>query len=372
MTDAAQVNSSGWLGELLAGRNAVVSQLPPPPIRATRPSLAIVGRAALLLVLTAAAVGVSAVIGRASGRWWVGLIVLLIFAWIGVFLTIGFIGAIKVAREDRKRRYERALEDPIGRLLPNQGSTRRQLLDPATYRGLLALPGRPILIVDTGLFDQRSPGAIGALAPAGRMPEPEVLDISRFPAGTWIFGLVMVLQSNGLWRPILESFRSGAPLVWWNWLGLLPVAIGLYLIARDPWIRRKLGLSGLFGRDAVIGAGWIVDEKGRTWTVEDTVVLVTTQGTGVEVRLLHAERVHSFFLPVLVSNRAGTGATRRRPKSIGARARRVVSEAVSGGAEAIGVERTAAPDPEMPGSDEPLRLLLSSWTYPEPRIDLAG
>jgi hypothetical protein len=48
-----------------------------------------------------------------------------------------------------------------------------------------------------------------------------------------------------------------------------------------------------------------------------------------------------------------------------------MAEAVAGSAEAIGLERGPAPDEEMPGPDEPLRLLLSSWTYPEPRPDLA-
>ncbi|MEY3025677.1 MAG: hypothetical protein RLZZ238_574, partial [Planctomycetota bacterium] len=53
------------------------------------------------------------------------------------------------------------------------------------------------------------------------------------------------------------------------------------------------------------------------------------------------------------------------------RAKELMAEAVAGSAEAIGLERGPAPDEEMPGPDEPLRLLLSSWTYPEPRPDLA-
>ncbi|MEY3141856.1 MAG: hypothetical protein RLY21_349 [Planctomycetota bacterium] len=355
------------LDQLLAGRRAVVARVPPPPVRVTRPSAAIFWRALILLVLVVIGVGGSVLIANASGRWWIGVIIFAIFAWIGLFLAFGLVGAAKVAREDRARRYERALEDPIGRLLPSRGSARGAVLDPASYRELLALPGRPVLVVDAELFDQKSPGAIGPLAPAGRMPEPETLDISRFPAGTWIFGLVLVIQSNGLWRGLLASLHSGAPVVWWNWLGVVPVVVGIYLIARDPWVRRKLGISGFFGRDAVIGAGWIVDERGRTWTVDDTVVLVTNQGSGVEVRLLHAERVHAFFLPILVTNGAhGAGLKPGR----GTAWVRVGRKALAG-AKAVGIDPLTEPGAEMPGPGEPLRLLLSSWSYPEPRPDLA-
>jgi hypothetical protein len=134
------------------------------------------------------------------------------------------------------------------------------------------------------------------------------------------------------WRGLLEALLSGAPVVWWSWLGVIPVAIGIYLFVRDPWIRRKLGLSGFFGRDAVIGAGWLLDEKGRTWTVDDTVVLVTRQGASVEVRLLHAERVHTFFLPITVTNGAWKGAAKPLRSTALGRARRAAADAVAGGA----------------------------------------
>lgn len=361
----AQTAIPGWLEEMLAGRKMVVAQVPPPPIRATRPSMAILRRALLLLVTGAVGIGASVLLANATGRWWVGVVICAIFAWVGLFLAIGLVGAAKVGREDRARRYQRALEDPIGRLLPNRGSSRGAMLAPASYRGLLALPDRPVLVLDNELVNPMSIGSMGALAPAGHMPEPEVLDVSRFPAGTWFLGLILIFQPQSLWRPIVESFASGAPLVWWNWLGVVPIALGIYLVGRDPWIRRKLGISGLFGRDAVIGAGWLVDERGRMWTVDDTVVLVTSQGTGVEVRLLHADRVHAFYLPVLSSHVAGKGAVKST------RVRTLVAEAVAGGAQAVGLERFAATDAQMPGPDDPLRLLLSSWTYPEPRPDLA-
>ncbi|MFM1804757.1 MAG: hypothetical protein RL136_1636 [Planctomycetota bacterium] len=371
MEGTATTNGNGWLDELFAGRRVVVAQLPPAPVRATRPNIAILGRVLVLLFLFAVALLAGVGIGSASGRWWVGLLVFLLFGWVLLLLAIGLVGAVKVERAARVRRAEKAREDPIGRLLPNRSSGRKAFLDPASYRGLLALENRPVLVLDAALFDQKSPGAIRALAAAGRMPEPETLDVSRVPAGIWVVGLFVMMQSMRLWVPILEAATTGAPLVWWNWLGAIPLVLGPYLFFRDPYIRRKLGLSGFFGRDAVIGAGWLLDERGRTWTVDDTVVLVTTTGSGVEVRLLHAERVHAFYLPVMLVNRAGKGAARPKPRRLRGRAKELMAEAVAGSAEAIGLERGPAPDEEMPGPDEPLRLLLSSWTYPEPRPDLA-
>ena len=47
-----------------------------------------------------------------------------------------------------------------------------------------------------------------------------------------------------------------------------------------------------------------------------------------------------------------------------------VSAAV-GAKEAVGFESDPVTESEMPTSAQPLRLLLSSWTYPEPRTDLA-
>jgi hypothetical protein len=203
------------------------------------------------------------------------------------------------------------------------------------------------------------------------MPEPEILAISSIPAGIWVFGVLTITQTIQLWTPILTSAITGAPLVWWNWFGVIPLAVGPYLVLRDPFIRRKLGLSGFFGRDAVVGAGWLVDGRGRTWTVDDTVILVTTTGTGVEIRLIRADLVHAFYLPVMLVNSGGKGAARPKPRKLRSRAKALVVDAAVGGAEAIGLERGPAPDEEMPGADEPLRLLLSSWTYPEPRTDLA-
>ncbi|MFM1823860.1 MAG: hypothetical protein RI967_2126, partial [Planctomycetota bacterium] len=48
MTASATTHGHGWLDELFAGRRVVVAQLPPPPVRATRPSVGILARAAAL------------------------------------------------------------------------------------------------------------------------------------------------------------------------------------------------------------------------------------------------------------------------------------------------------------------------------------
>jgi hypothetical protein len=48
----------------------------------------------------------------------------------------------------------------------------------------------------------------------------------------------------------------------------------------------------------------------------------------------------------------------------------VAVDAAKGAAESVGIEGETD-EVDMPGPKEPLRLLLSSWTYPEPRTDLA-
>jgi hypothetical protein len=53
------------------------------------------------------------------------------------------------------------------------------------------------------------------------------------------------------------------------------------------------------------------------------------------------------------------------------RAKGLAADAAKGAAESVGIETSDGADLDMPGPSEPLRLLLSSWTYPEPRTDLA-
>jgi hypothetical protein len=130
----------------------------------------------------------------------------------------------------------------------------------------------------------------------------------------------------------------------------------------------------VFGADAVIGAGWIRDSKGEVWTIDDSVLLATLAGGGLEVRLIKPTKVLSFYLPVLMGK---PGSGRLKPAAgisgLGLR-KRVKSAAVDaakGAAASVGLEPDDDGEIEMPTSKEPLRLLLSSWTYPEPRTDLA-
>ena len=359
---------------LFEGRNVAFAGLPPAPPRAASRAGRFFARASVILLAFAGAVGAGYGLAVGSGRWWVGLIMFLIVAWVAVLFSVGIAGAIKVEREAMARRRARALADPIGRLLPDRGRGRKQFLDPASYAGLFTLDPRPALIFDVALFDlvQREKFA-HSLAPRGRLPEPEILETSSVPAGTSVFGLMLIFQSISAWGRVLTALNSGAPLHWSLWYAVPLVAIALYLIVRDPWLRRALNIPRLFGADSVIGAGWIRDGKGEVWTVDDSVVLVTLAGGGMEIRLIKPTKVLSFYLPMMMG-KPGTG--RAKPAAgltglgLRKRAKAVVIDAVKGAAESVGVE--ADEDVvDMPGPKEPLRLLLSSWTYPEPRTDLA-
>ncbi|MEY4118874.1 MAG: hypothetical protein RLZZ116_2202 [Planctomycetota bacterium] len=362
---------------LFEGRNVAFAGLPPAPPRAANRFGKFIGRALLILVAFGLAVGLSLALASASGRWWIGIILFLIIGWVATLLAVGIVGAIKVEREAEARRRARALEDPIGRLLPDRGKSRKAFLDPASYAGLFALSPRPALVVDTALFDVMMTGKFArslSLAPRGRLPEPEILETSSIPAGTSIFGFMLIGQSAQFWIRGLMALRAGAPLTWMTLPGIAMVVIGLYLVVRDPWLRRKLNFPRVFGADAVIGAGWIRDSKGEVWTVDDSVLLTTLAGGGLEVRLIKPTKVLSFYLPVLMGK---PGSGRLKPAAgisgLGLR-KRVKSAAVDaakGAAASVGLEPDDDGEIEMPTSKEPLRLLLSSWTYPEPRTDLA-
>ena len=363
---------------LFEGRHVAFAGLPPAPPRATSRVGKIVGRTAVLVVATGAAVGAGVGIAAASGRWWVGLIVFLIIAWVALLLAIGMVGAMKVERDAMARRRARALEDPIGKLLPERGKSRKAYLDPEGYAALFALEPRPALVFDVALFDvvQREKFA-KSLAPRGRLPEPEILDTSKIPAGTSFIGLMILVQSARFWVEAILAMRSGSPLTWFSVLGLAAIVVGIYLIVRDPWIRRKLNLPRLFGGENVIGAGWIRDGKGEIWTVDDSIALVTLAGTGMgmEIRLIKPTKVWSFYLPVIVS-KPGTGRAKAGSGISGLglrkRAKGLAAEVARGAADSVGLEADDDDgEQDMPTPREPLRLLLSSWTYPEPRTELA-
>lgn len=363
--------------ELFAGRNVVFAGLPPAPPRASSRLGKFFGRALVLLFAFGLAVGASVWLAAASGRWWIGLIMFLIIGWVATLLAIGIVGAIKVEREAEARRRARALEDPIGRLLPDRGKSRKAFRDPASYAGLFTLSPRPALVFDTALLDVMLPGRFTnglKLAPSGRLPEPEILETSSIPAGTAIFGFMLIGQSAHFWIRAVVALRSGAPLAWTAYPGVFMIAIGLYMVVRDPWLRRKLNFPRVFGADAIIGAGWIRDAHGEVWTVDDSVLLMTLAGGGLEVRLIKPTKVRSFYLPVLMGK---SGSGRLKPavgiSGLGLRKRvkSAAADAAKGAAESVGIETDGDGEVEMPTSKEPLRLLLSSWTYPEPRTDLA-
>ena len=360
---------------LFEGRRVAFAELPPAPVRPARGFVRFLIRALPLLVWTAITIGASIWIARASGRWFIGVIVAVIMTWIALLLAVGFVGALKVERMARVRRRERALDDPIGKLLPNRGMSRKQFRDPASYAALLALEQRPALVFDTALFGVvQLDKMVKSLAPRGQMPEPEILATSSIPAGSAFIGVMLIAQSSQVWIRMLAAVRTSAPLHWSMWGGAAMVGVGLCLVLRDPWLRRKLNLPRVFGADFVIGAGWIKDGKGEIWTVDESIALITLAGGGMEIRLLKPGKVLSFYLPMILGKpgtgrvKAPTGITglglRKRAKSLAANAAR-------GAAESVGIETTDRADIQMPSSNEPLRLLLSSWLYPEPRTDLA-
>ena len=360
---------------LFEGREVAFAELPPAPIRPVRGLSRILLRAIPLLAVTAIAVAASVGLAMASGRWWVGLIVFLCFAWVGSLLAVGFVGAIKVERADRERRRLRSLEDPIGRLLPNRGTKRAGFRDPAQYAGLFTLSPRPALVFDVALFGViQLDRHVRSLAPRGRLPEPEILETSSIPAGFAFFGIMLIVQSAQLWAKSIVAISSGAPVHWTAVPGIVMVALGAYIVVRDPWVRRRLHIPRVFGADAVIGAGWIRDGHGEVWTVQDSVMLVTLAGGGMEIRLIKPSKVRAFFLPVMLGKQ-GTGRTKAPPGITGlglrSRAKSLAVDAAKGAAESVGIEAEDPAEIEMPTSKEPLRLLLSSWTYPEPRPDLA-
>jgi membrane protein implicated in regulation of membrane protease activity len=373
MSGASATVPDDWR-ELFAGRNVAFAGLPPPPVKPVRGFTRVFAAALPLLIVTGIGVGVSLWLASATGRWWIGLIVFGCFGFVMALLAVGFVGAIAVEQKDRERRRARALEDPIGKLLPTRGAGRAKFNDPSSYAGLFALEPRPVLILDTALFGVMPRGKFAtSLAPRGRLPEPEILPTSSIPGGTSIFGMMLIFQSMQFWTPAFIAARAGAPLGWRAIVGVVMIAVAVYLIVRDPWLRRRLHLPRMFGADSVIGAGWIRDGKGEVWTVDESILLLSLSQNSMEARLIKPTKVHVFYLPIVM----GAPLNTRSKPSVGitglgirARTKRAAVEAAKGAAESVGIEAESA-EVEMPGPKEPLRLLLSSWTYPEPRTDLA-
>ncbi|MFM7261960.1 MAG: hypothetical protein ACKO3W_15330, partial [bacterium] len=117
MSGAAPSISVGWVPgvsvpeewrALFEGRNVVFASLPPAPPRARSRVSKFLGRLVVVLGVFSLAILASVGLGTASGRWWVGLIIFLIIAWVAMLLAIGIVGAMKVEREAMARRRARA------------------------------------------------------------------------------------------------------------------------------------------------------------------------------------------------------------------------------------------------------------------------
>ena len=326
-------------------------------------------RLTALIFVLAAATGLGYVFWNLSGRWWVGFAVFSLLAWIALIIGFGIIDTMRLARADRQKRYERAMEHPISRLLPQRGLTRDEVRNPAKYTALFALDPRPILLFDEALATTAgAEDMVGALAPLGHLPEPEPLQSSKFRPGQGVGGILMSLQGFRLMMEAFSSVFNGAPLGWQGWLGIVLFLMGMLVLLQDPWLRRKLGLPKMFGSDPELGAGWIRTVEGEVYTVEDSIVMMTLEANAVEVRCIRHDRVECFFLPILYasSSRKAKSSTFGVRAKLGAAANRVAGEV----REAIDAAAKHE-SKEMPTTDEPLRLLLSSWTYPAPRAELA-
>ncbi len=360
------IHLASWQA-LFEGRGVLIAPLPPPISNPGTVSSRLYLRILAVVIGMAIAIGAGYALWSASGRWWIGFMVFCIFAWVALIFAWGIFSAVRLARADQKRRYERAMADPITRLLPHRGLRRNQILQCDRYKELFALSPRPVMLFDEAFV--HAAGAdemVGSLAPRGHLPEPEALASSSVRPGGALGAAVLALQGVRFFVEGITSLFSGAGLSWQGGVGLLMLATAILIIFSDPWARRKLGLPKLFSVDAEIGAGWIRTVNGELFRAQDSIVLLTLEGSCVEVRCIRPDKVDSFFLPILYRSKRKTFAALKPPSKLG-RALRGAKEdfkAAMGGAD-------ASVRPEMPTDADPFRLLLSSWTYPEPRVDLA-
>ncbi len=352
---------------LFADRRVMIAPLPPPKANPAPVSGGLVVRAFVALVLMFAALGAGYALWRASGRWWIGLMVFCIVAWVAAIFAWGVFGAIREARAHQKKRFERAMEHPITRLLPHRGLRRAEILEPARYEALFELSPRPVMLFDEEMTRVASADEmVGSLAPKGHLPEPEPLAASSVRPGGALGALYLLFQGLRFTVEGVMSVINGAGLTWQGALGFFMVATAGVIVFTDPWFRRKIGLPKLLSPDAEIGAGWIRTVGGDLFTVADSIVLMTLEGRSVEVRCIRKDKVDSFFLPILYYS------TRKNFQSskYSSRLSRAMDRTAKGVRVAVGAQ-SEQPKPEMPTDAEPLRLLLSGWTYPEPRVDLA-
>lgn len=252
----------------------------------------------------------SVMIGVYSGRWWVGA---LVFAVLLALTTI-VVTAVR-ADSTTKRQYERknsarTTADPIGKLLPPYGASLKELDDPASYAGLFTLDPRPALVIDVRALQVMDTELCAEpLAPRGWFPEPELVDVEATQA--------------------------------------------------------ELGPGGVLRADLLVGAGWLRDPKGEVWTVDDSVLVVLR----VLARGNKRREWGESSIPVVNIRLVKPGKVREiqldaaRPFFQWSRSSKPAEAADAASSSTVGFE--------MPTAKDPLRLLLSSWSYPEPRTDLA-
>ncbi len=372
MTTAREPIPQEW-SELFEGRRVVIATLPlsnrvtSSPRRRTR----IIARTVFFTLLAGLAASLSDVLGWATGRWWIGALVFVPLGWLAWIVVARFFRRVKAAMKSVEERRAIAMDDPIGRLLPAGWDSSPLASDPNTYAPMFALSDRPIVVFEhqlLGAIDLSK--VIGTLASRGRLPEPEALATSRRMGGTSFAGVVLLVQMNGI---LVEGFspRPGTASTRLFLAAVLLVLVAAAMIVSDPWLHRLLRISNVFRADAVIGAGWLRDTKGRVFTVDESMLLITLEHKNIRVRCINAQSVADFYLPIrLPKKKASLTSMSQRQwawAAIAARTRRSSAQA----AKAVGFDTSAASDSDMPSSDQPLRLLLSSWTYPEPRTDLA-
>jgi hypothetical protein len=249
-------------------------------------------------------------IGVYSGHWWVGALVFAVLLALTTIVMTAVRGDSTTKRQYDRKNSARTTADPIGKLLPPYGASLRELNDPASYAGLFTLEPRPALVIDVRALQVMDTELCAKpLAPRGRFPEPEFVDIEATQA--------------------------------------------------------ELGPGGVLRADLLVGAGWLRDPKGEIWTVDDSVLVVSrvlargNNGKGwgdsplltVNMRLVKPGKVREIQL-----NAARPFFQWPKPP---------------GPAAAADAAPSTTAEFEMPTAKEPLRLLLSSWTYPEPRPDLA-
>ena len=254
-------------------------------------------------------IGVSVAIGVTSGRWWLGVLVFVVLLALATLIVTAARADTRTREQWEKQHSARDTQDPIGKMLPPFGAGTRELEDPRSYAGLFTLGKRPALVIDVAALSVMDPELCAKpLAPRGRFPEPEFVDIEATQA--------------------------------------------------------EIGPDGALRADLLVGAGWLRDPKGVIWTVDDSVLVVSK----VLARTDNGRGGESPFPAVLILlvKRDKVRCIQLDPTKPFFKWSRAPGPAAVADASSLSTAEF-----EMPTVKEPLRLLLSSWTYPEPRPDLA-